>query len=242
MHVHMQVPRPDISKFPHWWPPQAGPNCCKSRWPCRVLEPVSSKPHEVGGFVALPLVLRWARRRRAPSRNPRRTILGVTGQESWVAPLVKAAGAPGQGNLALGALQCTADGPALLHGQVYNEDANAWTPVLLQRVGATSLWQDRDLTVELPMQGLTDSMHQQDLAKELPTWPASLRRSLEAWPLKGPGTVIFDPHFFVQRAAALTLMGPGPVVFPGAADAMNLPSTSQRCAQHSFLVCHHPSL
>ena len=146
-------------------------------------------------------------------------------ERPWVAPVVQATGAPGEGNVALGAIQQAADGSSILHGQVYDEDAEGWRPVLLKRVGTSSTWQSKDLTLELPLEKIAKILPSQvDLKKELPCWPSALRKSLEAWPLKGPGTVILDPHFFTQRAAALALLG-GPVVFPGAANAMGLSST-----------------
>ena len=146
-------------------------------------------------------------------------------RNAWVAPLVEATGAPGEGNVALGAIQHTEHGASRLHGQVYDEDIKSWRPVLLERVGASDSWRDQELTIELPLSKVTERLNQADLQKTLPSWPTSLRKSLETWPLKGPGTLIFDPHFFAQRSAALALLEAGPVLFPRAASAMGLPST-----------------
>ena len=175
----------------------------------------------------------WARpsRRRLYSRRSLvkcGTRTGGKGDETaWVAPTVQANGAPG-GNLALGAIQHLEDGSVLLHGQVYDEARNGWSPVLLKRIGLTDTWQSKELTLELPFGKIAKLAHRESgsLEQELPSWPANLRGCLEAWPLKGPGSVILDPHFFVQRAAALALLGPGPVLFPNGAAAMALPSLS----------------
>jgi len=58
-----------------------------------------------------------------------------------------------------------------------------------------------------------------------PAWPSSVHDALDRWPLKGPGTVVMDPQFFMQRAAPMAARpAGGPVFFPGGARHLRLPS------------------
>eukprot|EP00439_Symbiodinium_sp_Y106_P045165 s720_g5.t1 len=212
--------------------PSAGCGHCCSSLRGQASQTSTTVPHKVCGLVVL--FSCWARPtlRRVYSRRSRvkcgsRTD-GKGDEAAWVAPTVQAKGTPG-GNVALGAIQQLEDGSALLHGQVYDEARNSWSPVLLKRIGLTDTWQSEELALELAFGKIAKLALHRDrgsLEEELPSWPANLRRCLEAWPLKGPGSVILDPHFFVQRAAALALLGPGPVLFPNGAAAMSLPSLS----------------
>ncbi|CAJ1389216.1 unnamed protein product [Effrenium voratum] len=206
------------------WKVQAVP-CALSRSPPEARSAMRAGWEEAFGFVGLACCL-WSATCRGHggrcSRCSRRSA------DTWVAPLVHTKGAPSKGNLALGAVE--QNEVRRLYGQVFSPELQAWKPVLLQQTGPQR-WEDGGgLCLDLSLEDLIAAVPGREGVEEpAPAWPAELREELAQWPLKGPGTLVFDPNFFVQRGAARVLLGPGPVLFPGAAAALGLPTAD--CTQ-----------
>mmetsp|Transcript_6852 Transcript_6852/g.12064 ORF Transcript_6852/g.12064 Transcript_6852/m.12064 type:complete len:584 (-) Transcript_6852:27-1778(-) len=145
----------------------------------------------------------------------------------WVAPVLRADGAPGDGLLALGAYERVEDGREWLHCQIREgEESEAWQPALLLREGDTS-WRGKALsvsfTIEDLMAAVLPSRARSRFDSKAPAWPRDLVKELAGGVLKGPGAVVFDPNFFVQRGPALALRpGAGPVIFPRGAELLEL--------------------
>lgn len=64
------------------------------------------------------------------------------------------------------------------------------------------------------------------LPEYAPCWPKKVFQQLDSWPLKGPGTIVFDGQYFLQRVAERVAPGKGMLLFPGAAAQMGLPSSN----------------
>lgn len=65
-----------------------------------------------------------------------------------------------------------------------------------------------------------------DVAKYAPEWPQPLISALGLWGLKGRGTVVFDGKYFLDNLTDLVEKGRGPVLFPGGASSLGLPTTT----------------
>eukprot|EP00443_Scrippsiella_acuminata_P043426 CAMPEP_0115325204 /NCGR_PEP_ID=MMETSP0270-20121206/82889_1 /TAXON_ID=71861 /ORGANISM="Scrippsiella trochoidea, Strain CCMP3099" /LENGTH=612 /DNA_ID=CAMNT_0002745377 /DNA_START=156 /DNA_END=1994 /DNA_ORIENTATION=- len=57
-----------------------------------------------------------------------------------------------------------------------------------------------------------------------PSWPEDVHEALTPWPLKGCGTIVFDAQYFLESACELLAGGQGPLLFPGGAEQLALPS------------------
>mmetsp|Transcript_56895 Transcript_56895/g.166609 ORF Transcript_56895/g.166609 Transcript_56895/m.166609 type:complete len:560 (+) Transcript_56895:74-1753(+) len=109
-------------------------------------------------------------------------------------------------------------------------DAVAWRRVLLRPSGLHR-WTDRDKTVTLTLDGASAQSASLPgigghaaLDECAPQWPKSVVSELRPWSLKGPGIVVYDTDTFIKNAVAFVAAGQGPVLFPGGAQRLGLPS------------------
>lgn len=149
-------------------------------------------------------------------------------EQGWAAPSVFAEGAPGDGRVALGAVEHVEDGRVWLHAQV--QDDAGWRPVLLRQT-ASDAWEGGGVRLRLPLDAIAAASWpgrpSSDMRGKAPAWPSGVAAALEGWPLKGPGTVVMDPQLFMQRGVALANRpGAGPVLFPAGAHRLRLPTTA----------------
>ena len=63
-----------------------------------------------------------------------------------------------------------------------------------------------------------------------PGWPGAVLGALDPWPLRGRGTIVFDGSFFLSSAAELVGPGSGPLLLPGGAALLGLPTSAPGCA------------
>lgn len=140
-------------------------------------------------------------------------------KRQWVAPTISANLGGEEIQMALGAVeQQQSNGTGcgrVLYGQIFR--GGKWCPVKLTE-------KEPDLWLGLEAGPLTlsfDTM-KRSLLREAPGWPSELAEDLSRWPLKGPGTVVFDAHFFVQRGVSAVLSSGSPVLFVGAAQQLGL--------------------
>ncbi|CAK9019496.1 THO complex subunit 3 [Durusdinium trenchii] len=115
----------------------------------------------------------------------------------------------------------------VIRGEV-GED-QSWTPVRLKPTGANK-WEDPDAHVALEMSDadvLAALCPQRETAPSFrasaPLWPQVVSQQMGAWPLKGPGTILFDVEQLLQVAGELQ-DGTGPVLIPGGAQQLKLSS------------------
>lgn len=59
-----------------------------------------------------------------------------------------------------------------------------------------------------------------------PGWPRDLHEALSLWPLKGRGTIVFDGAHFLAALPELLAPGRGPVLLPGGAARLGLPTVA----------------
>lgn len=144
-------------------------------------------------------------------------------KRQWVAPTISANLGGEEIQIALGAVevqQSTGSHCRVLYGQVFRD--GKWCPVTLTET-EPDLWIGGPEAPEAgPLTFSFDAMKRSSLQREAPGWPSELVEDLSRWPLKGPGTVVFDAHFFVQRGVSAVLSSGFPVLFVGAAQQMGL--------------------
>lgn len=63
-----------------------------------------------------------------------------------------------------------------------------------------------------------------------PEWPRAVVEALDPWPLKGPGTLVFDGGYFAERLAGRVSPGLGLLLFPGAAAKLGLATAAAAAA------------
>lgn len=124
----------------------------------------------------------------------------------------------------------TADSDVMLC-EVGHPDEDTWTPVRLTPNEDKSLWKDADASVSLAMSEshLLDALCPQretspSFRVSAPCWPQIISQQMGPWPLKGPGTVLFEPLQLPHVAGELQ-NGKGPVVIPGGAEELQLPTS-----------------
>ncbi|CAE7417198.1 THO3 [Symbiodinium natans] len=122
------------------------------------------------------------------------------------------------------------DSDALV-GEVGHEGGEEWRQVRLQAADGDR-WEDAEADVSLTMPdpellaALCPAREPSaDFGTVAPTWPRAIGNSLGPWPLKGPGCILFDAQRVAEVAGRLSEGSRGPVVIPGAADILDLPST-----------------
>ncbi|CAE7896074.1 THO3 [Symbiodinium necroappetens] len=118
----------------------------------------------------------------------------------------------------------------VLVGEVGDDNTDDWKPVRLQATDEGK-WEDAEAEVSLTMSDseLFASLcparePATDFGMMAPSWPRVISSSLGPWPLKGPGYVLFDAQRLGEVAERLS-EGRGPVVLPGGAELLDLPST-----------------
>eukprot|EP00435_Cladocopium_sp_Y103_P012638 s1090_g3.t1 len=149
----------------------------------------------------------------------RKKLLRRCGGKKWVAPTIPANLGGEEIQVALGAVEQSTTG-RVLYGQIFR-DGN-WCPVKLMEK-EPNLWISGPGGPGGPGLRLSlDALASRSLQNEAPGWPSQLVEDLGRWPLKGPGTVVFDAHFFVQRGVSAVLSSGFPVLFVGAAQRMGL--------------------
>eukprot|EP00435_Cladocopium_sp_Y103_P061856 s143_g23.t1 len=124
----------------------------------------------------------------------------------------------------------TAESDVML-GEVRNPDEDTWKPVRLKPSEDKTSWSDADSSVVLQMsegQLLATLCPQRETSPSFrasaPCWPQIISQQMGPWPLKGPGTVLFEPTRLLNMARELR-NGKGPVVIPGGAQELQLPSS-----------------
>jgi len=76
------------------------------------------------------------------------------------------------------------------------------------------------------------------LLEYAPCWPKEVIQQLDVWPLKGPGTIVFDTQYFLQYVAKRVAPGKGLLLFPAAAAHMGLPSSNvQTALKDAMMSC-----
>jgi len=63
-----------------------------------------------------------------------------------------------------------------------------------------------------------------------PRWPRDVMDGLDPWPLKGPGTIVFDGGYFLDRIAERVAPGKGLLLFPDGAAKLRLPTVVPQAA------------
>eukprot|EP00913_Durusdinium_trenchii_P021993 g20666.t1 len=117
-----------------------------------------------------------------------------------------------------------------LSGQTAVTLCRGFGRVRLERTKAGLRWEDPDAHVALEMSDadvLAALCPQRETAPSFrasaPLWPQVVSQQMGAWPLKGPGTILFDVEQLLQVAGELQ-DGTGPVLIPGGAQQLKLSS------------------